>query len=174
MNKLLLLLLICIVCIESATSNHQISVKFDEYTVVKNSFEPGNSTEIITIMAKFTNLFDSDIVFDRCEIMGRQTEPIKEILATNDTQNFVFESYQLSNVLSGNCYYNVTSSDGTIEVLDILFYYNRKFGSEWYGMNNSEFDSYDVCICLPGSADVLYYITKYNDDVNLCLRLCFF
>lgn len=168
MIKILILLLVSIICI------HQVYAEFDEYTVVKNSFQPDNNTEVITVMAKFTNLFD-DIVFDRCEIMGRQTEPIKQILAVNDTQNFVFESYHLSNVLSGNCYYNVTSSDGTIEVLDILFYYNRKFGAEWYGMNNSESNSYDVCICLAGSADVLYYITIYDEDnVNLCLRLCFF
>lgn len=159
----------------SLTYIHQVCAKFDEYTIVKNSFEPGNSTEIITVFAKFTNLFGNDIIFDRCEIMGHQIEPIKEILAVNDTQNFVFESYKLSNVLSGNCYYNITLPDGSVEVLDILLYFNRKFGSEWYGMSNSETDGYDVCVCLPASANVLYYIMEYSDDNhNLCLRLCFF
>ncbi|AYV76233.1 MAG: hypothetical protein Terrestrivirus5_55 [Terrestrivirus sp.] len=169
MNKIFILLLISVICI------HQVHAEFDEYTIVKNSFQPDNSTEIITVFAKFTNLFGSDIIFDRCEIMGQQTEPIKDILAVNDTQNFVFESYRLINVLSGNCYYNITLSDSSVEVLDILLYFNRKFGSEWYGMSNSELNSYGVCICIPASANALYYIMEYdNDNHNLCLRLCFF
>lgn len=123
------------------------------------------SSEHVVINSEFSSYYNNTLEFKSCRFFnGNQTEPVTDNLYYGQKQKFIIEElYMDGQTISGNCYYNVTIADNKYEELELIYYHNKKSNQEWYGMSNSQSNSYNVTVVIKPSRDIIFVISNENN-----------